>query len=197
MRSWPWTLLRKRSWMRPACPARPSPRNCARRHAQAAEAFDADPMAAVPNFRDEAESRAGRAPHWSRGRNDRSKSTSFGPRGPGGKPRAAIGRVPPSAVPGPSSGPRARGPRRRRPRCGKKCMGWSIACKRPWASKTRNRGPGARPCWPWPTRRREVCGRSRHGCSTTCKRSASIRCGRSPRLTSCTGFVAGAAADPP
>ena len=163
-------------------PGTPQPEALREAARQAAEAFDADPLAAIPDFRGEAEARGGPRMGPAAG-SDRSRSTSFGPRGQSGRPPAAIGRGPPSAAPGPSSGPRAIGPRKLPPRCGTRCMDWSSACKRPWASKTRSRGPGARPCWPWPTRRRGDCGRSRRGCSTTCRRSASIRCRRSPRST--------------
>ena len=173
--------------MRTRLPGTPEPEELREAARLAAEAFDADPLGMVPDSREDAGSR-GHAADWARGRHRSEKKylllvatgpAASRPRQPGGgrhSPRA--GRV---------LGPAASGPPRPPPPCGKKCTASSIACKRPWASRTRSRGPGARPCWPWPTRRRGVCGRSRRGCSTTCRRSASIRGGRSRRSTSCTG----------
>ena len=48
-------------------PGTPQPEALREAARQAAEAFDADPLAAIPDFRDEAESR-GRTAHWARGR---------------------------------------------------------------------------------------------------------------------------------
>ena len=96
-------------------PGTPEPEELREAARIAAEAFDADPLGMLPEFRDDAgvrgQARAGPAAGA-----DRKRSTCGGRKVPHGRPCAATWRGPPFAAPGPSSGPRGSGlPRRPAP----------------------------------------------------------------------------------
>ena len=173
-------------WRRPACPARPSRRNSARRHVWRPRPLTPIRWERFPIMRRIRIRREREAP-WARGRQrSEQKYLLWSQRAQrqaarGNRAGAAIRRAR-AEFWAPASGPR-----KPPPPCGKRYTDWSIACKRPWASKTQKPRPWREALLALAHQTPRDCGPSRPGCSTTCKRSASTRSGRPPRSTSCSG----------